>query len=130
MISFLREAADRLGGILTVDRYDAFARRRHCADGRPWPTKQVASKRFGSWHDALIRAGLHANPSTASEKRRKFSESQCVQAVLRVRDALGSTPTIAEYDRFVRQSRESLPSSSTVRNRCGGWENVLDKAGL
>jgi transposase len=128
LIAFLREAAH--DKTLSMKAYTDFARDRRTADGRRWPTYQTHYKRFGSWRDALIKAGLPANEGSPSLTRRKFDVDRCVEAVRFARDALGTYPTSEEYDQYARKSKGALPSAATIRNRCGTWTDALCMAGL
>jgi AraC-like DNA-binding protein len=130
VLGFLREAAGAVGGVLTGLDYDHFARERMTADGRPWPTKQTAMRRFGSWRGALLAAGLSANPSSPVAGMRSFDFERCLDAVRTVAQALGKFPTVDEYDQYARESGGALPSLATVRNRCGTWIRVLREAGM
>lgn len=130
LLLLLREASERLGGVLTAAMYDEHARVRRLPDGRRWPLHQTVRQRFGSWRKALEQAGLVANPSSAMAGRLLFEEAHCVDALRHVERTLGRTPSAAEYARYARASRGALPSLSTVRNRCGSWSRALRVAGL
>jgi len=58
LISFLQEAGAAASGKLTTGAYGKYAKGRRTDDGRPWPSFQTHAKRFGSWRDALLEAGL------------------------------------------------------------------------
>lgn len=63
LLAALREAAESAPGILSTNYYDAFvAAHPTLPDGRARPGKQTMAHRFGTWRDALLRAGLPANP--------------------------------------------------------------------
>ena len=125
LIGFLREASAALGTTLSSQAYDSVALGRRTADGRPWPTKQTAALRFGSWRAAVIAAGLDAHPPSGAGTRRRFNAQDCVEAVRAVGERLGRRPSRKEYERCARASAGELPSASTLRTRCGGWNDVL-----
>jgi len=127
LFGFLREASARLGGVLSVNGYDEFARGRSTTDGRGWPTHQTHLKRHGSWRNALLAAGLNANPSVTM---RSFDTDQCIEAIRLVTHALGKVPTLDDYGRHARRSSGALPSEATIRVRCGGWKQALQMAGV
>jgi hypothetical protein len=129
LIAFLREASAALGGTLSGKAYDAFARWRRTSDGRPWPTKQTAWKRFGSWRGAVQAAGLGAYPSCGGPRKR-FNRERCVEAVRVVGQRLERTPSRREYERCARESAGELPSGGTVQARCGGWIEAVRMAGV
>jgi hypothetical protein len=130
LLGFLRQASERLGGVVTTQAYNGYAKARRTRDGRPWPTQQTHFKRFGSWRAALAAAGLAANPPSAIAGQRLFDEAHCIDAVRALARQLGKVPTAGEYDAFAKASAGAFPSQATVRNRCGTWNAVLNRAGL
>jgi hypothetical protein len=128
LIETLREASEAIGGVLTTSRYNDYARGRSFPDGRPWPTHQTHSHRFGSWRDSLLTAGLPANPSSAIAGQRIFDQAHCIDAIRHVHRQLGEVPSINDYERAARASQGGLPSAATVRNRCGSWSQAVDLA--
>ena len=130
LIECLREASAILGGVLSAAAYTRLAKTRAFPDGRPWPTHQTHFHRFGSWRNALEAAGLRANPSSAIAGRRLFEVGHCIDAIRHAHRELGRIPTVADYDRMAAGSNGALPSSATIRNRCGSWVEALRLAGL
>lgn len=130
LIGMVREASCALGGVLAKTSFEAYARGRVLDDGRPWPTAQTHMLRFGTWRRALEAAGLRSNPSSPIAGQVLFDEAQCIDAVRHVARKLDKAPTVSEYERHARESNGGLPSSATVRHRCGGWLDILRKAGL
>jgi AraC-like DNA-binding protein len=127
LLGFLREAGAAREGVLTIAFYKAFAHGRHTADGRPWPTHQTHSNRFGSWRNALHAAGMQANEQRAGRDV-VFAADQCLLAIHAVHQQLGKTPTAQQYARHARDSAGSLPSLSTIRNRYDSWLAALHAA--
>jgi len=125
LIDCLQGAHRALGGVLAKAVYDKFASERCFTDGRPWPTGQVPSQRFGSWREALHKAGLRSNPPSAAAGQRRFGQADCLDAVRSVAHKLGRAPTSNEYCDLARQSAGALPSLSTVHNRCGTWSEAI-----
>jgi hypothetical protein len=115
-------------GILTGQAYERFRRDRTLPDGRPWPSSQTVSVRFGSWRSALERLGLHANPPSAVAGRRRFDENACVEAVREVRRLLGRLPSAGEYSELA-PGLEGMPSLATIRHVVGSWQQALRLAG-
>jgi Homing endonuclease associated repeat len=130
LLQLLREANEAIGGVMTASAYNAFAKGRNFADGRPWPTQQTHFHRFGSWRKALQAAGLEANPPSAIAGQCLFDLNQCIDAILHVHREVGAAPTISEYEAIATNSHGALPSSATVRNRCGSWSKALRLADL
>lgn len=130
LVWMLREVSSELGGVLSKDAFEACARGRRLQDGRPWPTAQTHMLRFGSWRRSLEAAGLRANPSSPISGQVLFDEPQCIDAIRHVGRVLGKVPTVAEYEECATRSNGGLPSSATIRNRCGRWYEALGKAGL
>ncbi len=58
LLDCLKLAADALGGTPGRYQYNEYARARCFADGRRWPASSAAMSRFGSWTNALERAGI------------------------------------------------------------------------
>ncbi len=129
LLGFLRKAGAARGGALTIAFYDDYAHGRHTADRRRWPTHQTHAKRFGSWQKALHAAGIQANEQRTGCDM-TFGADRCIDAIRAVHKQLGKTPTVREYARCARDSAGSLPSLSTVCNRCGDWLEALQMAGV
>ena len=128
LLDFLRTASREVGGILSTSDYGAYAADKITTDGRPWPTHQTPSLRFGSWRKALISAGLAANPSSPIAGRRVFEAEQCIDAIRSFAREMGRVPTAREYELYASRSDGGLPSLATVRHRCGSWHLGLRAA--
>jgi hypothetical protein len=77
--------------------------------------------RFGSWRNALARAGLQANPTAGPDPR--FVLSDAIDAAARAWAETGSPPTVESYDNW-RASRVEFPSSATARKFVEGWDEL------
>ncbi len=130
LVACLREASKAIGGVLSAAAYTRFAKTRSFPDGRPWPTHQTHFHRFGSWRQALQAADLRANPSSPIAGQRLFEVGHCVDAIRHVHRELGRVPSVNDYERVASASNGALPSSATIRNRCGSWVEALRLAGL
>lgn len=95
-------------------------------------TVQSISKRFGSWEQALIAAGLeHKYYGTNITKKmrqqsKKLTDGEILQELRRIAQKLGQN--------FVTQeninSNSEIIGGSTVVYRFGSWEKGIKKAGL
>jgi hypothetical protein len=127
ILDCLQIANGELGGVMTGAEYGEVASSRRLADGRPWPGRQTAMGRFGSWRRALASAGLPANASSAMAGRRQFDQEHCIDAILEVERALGHVPSAREYDIYSRD-HGGVPSLATVRHRHGQWRLAVQRA--
>lgn len=130
LISCLQGASQVVGGVLSTTAYAHFAKTRRFPDGRQWPTHQTHFHRFGSWRNALRAAGLRANPSSAIAGQRLFEVGHCIDAIRHVYRELDRIPSVNDYERIATASNGALPSSATIRNRCGTWADALRMADL
>jgi hypothetical protein len=130
ILDLLREAAAAVGGELREPSYRRYAEGRSIADGRPWPSASTVNARFGSWSRGLVAAGLKPPRSRSSKSRRKFSDSDCLEAIRAAAEKLGEPPTVGAYREFARRSAGSYPSQMTLRLRLGPWHEALARAGL
>ena len=112
LIESLRRAADELGG--TPAKYDLRGM-------KGFPDPEVYSKRFGSWAEAVRRAGL---PPRVVD-RRHYTDRYLLEALARAADDLGRTPTWGEF-----RAMEGVPGMDAYRDRFGSWREALRLAGL
>jgi len=123
---FLRIAA--IGKPLTVAAYQTLR-----AKGRsvsrftaPIPTALTIIKRYGTWKLACDAAGVAANPSRTSKAG--FTPDRCIESVRACAMDMGNVPSYMEYSQWSKKSgAKDTPSGATVRYRCGGWSNAIDK---
>lgn len=111
----IRECADALGKVPTSADY------RDYAQANQLPSVATIQKRLG-WRKALTSAGFE--PPQIAGRGPTFTDSECWDEVRALRNQLGRTPSIREYDRLVGH-RPDKPGSQTVRHRCGGWANIV-----
>lgn len=148
------------GIVPAIKHYDAA---RHAAGeqaGEQWPAASTLVALYGGWLQAVKAAIDHAYRGTAArvngqyrgfhpppqERRRRaangkgsYTPSECVQAVLRCRDALGGEwPNAGEFDRFCSTeralaARHGLPDPRAPirrawQNACGSWNALILEA--
>lgn len=81
------------------------------------------AKYFGSWLNALAKAGLRTSRNEKEMKR--ISDEALINDVKRVAEKLGvETITSSQY------AEMGIVSFWTITNRLGTWEEILSKAGL
>lgn len=100
---------------------------------------RTAAKRFGGWSNALERAGLatnrRGNPNRDADRpdygrARTFSDADCLAALARVAEELGSPRlSVAAYDAYRAEREPSLPASGTITSRAT-WTEMCARAGL
>ena len=118
MAACLQEAAKELGTPLAHARYAEWSRNRVLTSQRPWPGPQGMMLRFGSWRNALARAGLPAHPTGGPDPT--FELSDAVDAMVLAWQETGRPPTAASYDLW-RARREEFPVNATARKFVDGW---------
>ena len=123
ILSDLREAARSLGEPLGVRRY-----RKH-APKRGWVSDFTAANRFGSWAAACHAAGVGSNPRLERSGSSRFGQADCVRALKRCSQELGTSPTYVSYAEWAREHPEH-PKAETMRYHFGGWNAALTAAGL
>lgn len=88
---------------------------------------QTLKKRFGSWKDALLKAGLHTEKSIHGIEygESSINENLLIEDVKSVAKQIGNPAlTLEEYAKYGKYS------SSAVCKRFGGWNKAKEKAGL
>jgi hypothetical protein len=91
--------------------------------GSYYPTSDTVCRRFGSWPQALIRAGL--SPSVAPTRSR-WSDAEILTALQGWAIKHGRAPSCPEWG----HASLSRPGTSTVANHFGTWRKGLEAAGL
>lgn len=125
LLVVLRLASIELGGVITTHSYSRLAQNRRLPNGLPWPTHQTHLKRFGSWRAALAKAGLASNPPSPIAGQLLFGVEHCIDALREAARFLARVPTVDAYEDFARGLKGAVPSSATIRNRCGSWSGAL-----
>ena len=85
------------------------------------PCSQTYILRYGSWKEALRAAGLNE----VYRCRRDLSDEQMIDIVRVLANEVGAAPTVQELS-----ACEWAPCYSTYAKRFGGWEKVLELAGV
>lgn len=81
------------------------------------------TKYFGSWTNALAKAGLRTFRNEKEMKR--ISDEALIEDVRRVANLMNATTvTSTQYEDM------GIVSLWTITNRLGAWDKILDKAGL
>jgi len=108
LISDLQEFAEQLGKTPTQNKINQ--------DG-PWSAK-LYHNYFGSWNNALKKAGLEPNHKI------NISEERLISDLQEFSEELGKTPT-------KRKMKQDGPwNDITYHNHFGSWNNALKKAGF
>ena len=84
-----------------------------------FPSEQVYYDRFGSWEDALEKAGLEL-PSGP-----EFTDNELLTELRELADERGRTPTMKEV-----RSTEDAPGPTTYKDHFGSWNEALSEADL
>ena len=116
LLSEIRELAERLG------------RSPRMADAKRGLVFRALTT-FGSWNNALRKAGLDVNritlPADKNEKDAFFKES-----IRKAAGILGRVPSEKEYGSLRKSKKAELPCESGIRAFYGSWENALKAAGF
>lgn len=86
-----------------------------------YPCSQTYYDRFGSWREALDRAGLVEE----YHYRRDMSDEDLLEMLRRLAAELGRVPTVRDLEKY-----DWVASHSTFCHRFGRWSNALKAAGL
>jgi len=82
--------------------------------------------RFGSWENALDKAGLEPGVSQSRDGQSGFSDKAILADLRRVADERGQdTLTMREYD-----TADGMTTAFEVKERWGTWAAALEQAGL
>ena len=115
LLDDLRKVSSLIGDqYLSISKYKKFGGKHNDA---------TFAKYFGSWLNALSKAGLR---TTRNEKEMKrISDTDLIDDVKRIADVLkAETITSSQY------ADMGIVSLWTITNRFGSWEEFLQKAGL
>jgi Mor family transcriptional regulator len=115
-------------GIVTAASYSRWRREGNTIDGRTPPTSTLITWRFGSWRDAVEKAGLQAGRSSRSTYERTWTRDDAIAAVRRyIAEATerGVRPTYAHYDAWVSEN-PGHPSGAYLRHLTNqSWSELL-----
>lgn len=95
------------------------------------PSTPLYDRRFGSWNEALIRAGLE--PTVQAPQLQgvstKWTDQSMLDSIRRGLAATGKT-TINAYEDWRRSLPEddAVPSASVIRVRMGSWSAAMSRA--
>jgi hypothetical protein len=81
-------------------------------------TNKTYSREFGSWNNALEKAGLGIN------REKDVPESDLLNELHRLREELGQTPSAVDMD------KEGKFSVGTYERRFGSWNEALEQSDL
>lgn len=87
------------------------------------PNETTVRKLLGDWNDVMLDLGYTPN-------QRDWSEKECEDALLRVAERVGRSPTWNEYRQY---SRDDEPSYESIETRLGedqSWNSSKEAVGL
>ncbi len=115
LLDDLRRVASQIGDeYMSISKYKRLGGKHNDA---------TFAKYFGSWLNALAKAGLRTSRNEKEMKR--ISDEALINDVKRVAEELGvETITSSQY------AEMGIVSFWTITNRLGAWEEILSKAGL
>lgn len=115
LLDLLRQKAQQLGRT---------PKRREVDYDKTMPSSRLYAKHFGSWQNAVNRAGLQATRA----KRNDYSgltQEIAIELLQQKANEIGRTPSKADFDKD-----PSLPNASVISRRFGGWNEALIAASL
>lgn len=92
---------------------------------RRHPTYPVVVARFGSWAEALRRAGVPADGVRECAARRARTREAALAALRRVGERHGGPIPMSEWDALGYK-----PCSSAIHHKFGGWRKAWAEAGF
>jgi hypothetical protein len=117
IINALRVAGSKINGPVTILAYEML----NC-----YPSASTIRNHFGSWSEALKKAGIYENYRVYTPKRHKFSDEFLLQHLQNIFDQLGKSDLRAVAYAEVCSS----PAFSTYAKRFGSWNRALELAGI
>ena len=112
LIDFLVELSKELGKTPSI---------KNLMKSKGFPSYVVYYNRFGSWNNALKKAGLIIN-----SEHKDYSDEELLEFMLQFYKKNGRSP---KSDDFIL-NKEGFPSPKPYYKRFGSWNNALKKAGL
>lgn len=126
IIQALRAAA--VDGVISANRYSRWRNEGHTIGDRKPPTTTLITWRFGSWANAVTKAGLQAGESWRSKYPRQWTEEDALKAVTTfVTEAHSRNlrPTYARYDAWL-SANPGHPSAVYLRQITGkSWSEIV-----
>jgi hypothetical protein len=119
MLLALRTLANKLGHIPTWNENNA---------DKDTPSSDTYLKRFGSFYNALLKAGLVSDKIKDPRMGKgnfTYTDEEMIDLLKSLSKKLGRTPTVREIC-----PQNGVPSYTTYLQRFGSLKNVLMKAGL
>jgi len=95
-----------------------------CAD-KTQPPATTFSRRFGSWNEALKRAGLEIKEY---RKPKTYSNAEMILAIKELASELGRPPLVSDIRWKAQQGM--IPCPETYKSRFGTWDKALEAAML
>ncbi len=90
------------------------------------PTADTITRRFGSWKEALIAAGI--DPKDPEQNPNFLTDGEILEHLREIARVVGHTPSVVEYNAL---RRPHMACSTTVSERFGDrWEYAIEAAGL
>lgn len=90
------------------------------------PTAHTIARRFGSWKEALIAAGI--DPKNPGQNPNFLTDGEILEHLREIARVVGHTPSVVEYNAL---RRPHMACSTTISERFGGrWEYAIEVAGL
>ncbi len=88
-----------------------------------YPSRSIVTKRFGSWNEALRKAGLDVNEEHHSYHI--MSDDELLDCLNEYYSKNNKVPIATDFNNTI-----DYPSFMTYLNRFGSWNNALKMAGL
>jgi len=82
------------------------------------PSKSTYYRKFGSWNNALLEAGIKPN-------KPKYNRNELINYIQKLHNELEKTPTEEEM-----LNDMNTPSLTPFYNEFGNWNNAVQQAGL
>ncbi|MDP9250361.1 MAG: hypothetical protein M3O78_03215 [Chloroflexota bacterium] len=103
---------------------------------RALPSMDVIRKRYGSWNEALGKAGLapveHPSQPHLGKRHPTYTEEEKLEWIRRAFVQLGEPFTAASYKRWrnqkVEQTDADIPCLATIERTLGGWRSARERA--
>jgi hypothetical protein len=85
------------------------------------PKSQTIAKRFGTWSNACLHAGVMFVRSVRSEYSKIWSEDEILKYLIYFLKNREFGVGVLEYDHWRSKYRTEAPSSAHIRNMFGSW---------